>query len=35
MEQNAFDLMVLFGGFLAVMGLPIVIGLFAVLTDRE
>ena len=35
MEQNAFDLMVLFGGFMAVMGLPVVIGIVAVLTERE
>jgi len=34
-EQNAFDLMVLFGGFMFVMGLPVVIGIFAVATDRE
>jgi len=35
MEQNAFDLLVLFAGFMAVMGLPIVIGIVAILTDRE
>ena len=35
MEQNAFDLLLLFGGFLAVMALPIFIGLIAVLRERE
>jgi hypothetical protein len=35
MEQDAFDLIVLFGGFLAVMSLPIAIGIVAVLTDRD
>jgi len=34
-EQNAFDLMVLFGGFMAVMGLPVGIGIIAVVMDRE
>ena len=35
MEQNAFHLLVLFGGFLGVMALPIFIGLIAVLRERE
>lgn len=35
MEQNAFDLMKLFGGFMLVMGLPIAIGIIAILTDRD
>jgi len=34
-EQNAFDLIWLFGAFLAVMGLPVVIGLAAIFTERE
>jgi len=34
-EQSAFDLLLLFGGFLAVMGLPVVIGIVAVLRERE
>jgi hypothetical protein len=35
MEQNAFNLLELFGVFLFVMGLPVVIGLVAVITERE
>jgi hypothetical protein len=35
MRQDAFDLIRLFGGFLFVMALPIVIGLIAVLRERE
>ena len=35
MEQNAFDLLILFGAFMAVMALPVVIGLGAVFSERE
>ena len=35
MEQHAFDLMILFGAFMFVMALPIVIGLVAVFTETE
>jgi hypothetical protein len=35
MEQNALHLIVLVGAFLVVMALPIVIGVIAVLADRE
>jgi hypothetical protein len=35
MEQDAFDLVKLFGVFLFVMGLPIVFGLIAVMMERE
>ena len=35
MQQDAFDLMRLFAGFLFVMGLPVVFGLIAVLAERE
>lgn len=34
MQQNAIDLLVLFGGFLAVMSLPIWIGIIAVLREK-
>jgi hypothetical protein len=34
MEQNAFDLLVLFVGFLGVMALPVVIGIVAVLREK-
>ena len=34
MEQNAFDLLVLVGGFLGAMSLPIVIGIVAVLREK-
>ena len=34
MEQNAFDLLVLFGAFLAVMFLPIAIGIVAVIREK-
>ena len=34
MEQNAFDLLVLFVGFVGVMALPVFIGIVAVLRDR-
>lgn len=35
MEQNAFDLVILFGAFMVVMALPVVIGLVAVFSERE
>ena len=35
MQQDAFDLLVLFGGFLGVMSLPVFIGIVAVLRDDE
>lgn len=35
MEQNAFDLLILFVGFMAVMSLPIWIGIIAVLRDSD
>jgi hypothetical protein len=35
LEQNAFDLLVLFGGFVAVMTLPVWIGIVAILKDDE
>ncbi len=34
MEQNASDLLLLLGGFLATMSLPIWIGIVAVLRDK-
>ena len=34
MHQDAFDLIVLFVGFVAVMSLPIWIGIIAVLRER-
>jgi hypothetical protein len=34
MEQNAFDLLVLFVGFLSVVALPVVIGIIAVLREK-
>ena len=34
MHQNAIDLLVLFGGFVAVMSLPIWIGIIAVLREK-
>jgi len=35
LEQNSFDLLVLFGGFVAVMTLPVWIGIVAILKDDE
>ncbi len=35
MEQHAFDLVILFGAFMAVMALPVTIGLVAVFSERE
>ena len=35
MEQNAFDLLILFACFMGVMSLPIWIGIIAVLRDTE
>jgi hypothetical protein len=35
LEQNAFDLMILFAAFVVVMALPIVIGLGAVFSERD
>lgn len=35
MQQNAFDLVILFGAFMTVMALPVLIGLAAVLSERE
>ncbi len=35
MTENAFDLMVLFGGFLAVFAFPIIGGINAVLRETE
>jgi hypothetical protein len=35
MQQDAFDLMWLFGVFLIVMGTPVVVGLVAVVLERE
>jgi hypothetical protein len=35
LEQNAFDLLLLFGGFVAVMGLPVFLGIVAVLREKE
>ncbi len=35
MEQNAADLLVLFGAFVVIMSLPIVIGIVAVIMERE
>ncbi len=34
MQQNASDLFVLFGAFVAVMSLPILIGIIAVLREK-
>ena len=34
MEQNAFDLFILFGGFLAVAALPVTIGIIAVVRQK-
>ena len=34
MQQNASDLFVLFGAFIAVMSLPILIGIIAVLREK-
>jgi hypothetical protein len=33
--ENAFDLMVLFGGFLAVFAFPIIGGIIAVIRESE
>ena len=35
MTPNAFDLMVLFGGFLAVFAFPIIGGIIAVIRETE
>jgi hypothetical protein len=35
LEQNAFDLMILFGVFVLIMALPVVIGLGAVFSERD
>ena len=35
MEQDAFDLLILFGVFVGVMSLPIWIGIVAILRDDE
>ncbi len=35
MTENAFDLMVLFGAFLAVFAFPIIGGIIAVLRETE
>lgn len=35
MTENGFDLMVLFGGFLAVFAFPIIGGIIAVIRERE
>jgi len=35
LEQNSFDLLVLFGGFVGVMTLPVWIGIVAILKDDE
>jgi len=34
-EQNSFDLLILFGAFMTVMCLPVVIGLVAVFSETE
>jgi hypothetical protein len=33
--ENAFDLMVLFGGFLAIFAFPVIGGIIAVIRERE
>ena len=35
MEQNSFDLVLLFLGFLAALSLPVWIGIVAVLTEKD